>query len=128
MLIDALGLENDFALECDLCIVGSGAAGLTLATALNRTSVSVCLLESGGFEMEEKTQRLYEGNASGNVPSLPESYLQTSRLRFFGGSTNHLCQYEIPIQKSMQLHLSIGLHNHNYRDHPDQLFQKYEGY
>ena len=89
MLIDALGLDNGFALECDLCIVGTGAAGLTLATSLNHTSVSVCLLESGGFEMEEETQRLYEGDASGNVPSLPEAYLQTSRLRFFGGSTNH---------------------------------------
>ena len=48
MIADARDLESGFELECDVCIVGTGAAGLTLANFLNHTKVSVCLVESAG--------------------------------------------------------------------------------
>lgn len=83
MIIDALNLPNGAAIETDVCIIGAGAAGITLAHRLNGQPFRVCLLESGGLSMEQRTQRLYEGESVG----LPYE-LETTRSRFFGGSTN----------------------------------------
>lgn len=72
------------ALEADICVIGAGAAGLTLALELNNLQTSVVILESGGFESEADTQALYAGTTIG------QSYtsLDRCRTRFFGGSTN----------------------------------------
>jgi choline dehydrogenase-like flavoprotein len=85
MLRDARGLDDGHVLECDLGIVGAGAAGITLARALAGGRLRVCLLESGGLELEERTQDLDRGANVG----LPYFALDACRLRFFGGSTNH---------------------------------------
>ena len=70
------------AAESDICIVGSGAAGLTLARRLTQQGHSVTLLESGGLDFEEKTQDLYRGANVG----MPYYDLDQCRLRFFGGT------------------------------------------
>jgi choline dehydrogenase-like flavoprotein len=85
MLRDARELEDGALIECDLCVVGAGAAGITLARAFAGTGVRVCLLESGGLEFEEQVQDLYKGQNVG----LPYFDLDTCRLRLFGGTTNH---------------------------------------
>ncbi|HEX3210199.1 MAG TPA: lycopene cyclase family protein, partial [Geminicoccaceae bacterium] len=85
MLRDARELNDGHVLECDLAIVGAGAAGITLARALAGVRLSVCLLESGGLEFEERVQDLDRGANIG----LPYFALDACRLRFFGGSTNH---------------------------------------
>ncbi|MDZ7773790.1 MAG: GMC family oxidoreductase [Balneolaceae bacterium] len=71
----------------DVCIVGAGAAGITIALGLASSSLRVCLVESGGFEPSEETQNLYTGETAGNLPG--EGYLRGTRLRYFGGTTNH---------------------------------------
>jgi len=68
--------------ESDICIVGSGAAGLTLARRLTEFGHRVTLLESGGLDFEQKTQDLYRGENVG----MPYYDLDESRLRFFGGT------------------------------------------
>jgi choline dehydrogenase-like flavoprotein len=68
--------------ESDICIVGSGAAGITLARRLTEQGQSVTLLESGGLDFEQKTQDLYRGENVG----MPYYDLDQSRLRFFGGT------------------------------------------
>jgi len=85
MLTDARTLHDGSELTADVCIAGGGAAGITLARALSAGGLSVLLLESGGFTPDEATQALYAGSSIG------QDYwaLDTSRLRFFGGSTNH---------------------------------------
>ncbi len=88
MIADAREFDPGFTLEADLCIVGTGAAGLTLATSLMSSRLSICLLESGGFELEPDTQDLYAGEYAGGVPSLDHDYVRNSRLRMFGGTTN----------------------------------------
>ena len=82
MLID-LRAENDAVIpEHDVCIVGAGVAGITLARRLLALNRSVCLLESGGLDFEQPTQDLYRGENVG----MPYYDLDQSRLRFFGGT------------------------------------------
>jgi choline dehydrogenase-like flavoprotein len=85
MLRDARELDDASTIECDLCIIGAGAAGITLARSFAGGALSVCLLESGGLDYEPEIQALYEGQNVG----LPYYELDICRLRFFGGSTNH---------------------------------------
>jgi choline dehydrogenase-like flavoprotein len=72
-------------LRADICIVGAGAAGISLAQALAGSRRRVIVLESGGLSPDADTQRLYAGEISG----LPQPPLDASRLRYFGGTTNH---------------------------------------
>ena len=71
--------------EYDLCIIGGGACGITLAREFDGLNVKVALVESGGFEHSTETLALYDGDASG----VREGYLTQTRQRFFGGTTNH---------------------------------------
>jgi len=83
-------------IDADLCIVGGGAAGITLARAFTGTGIRVCLLESGGFEYEPKIQELYNGEDAG----FREPYgLTGSRLRYFGGTTNHWTGHCAPLSR-----------------------------
>ena len=67
----------------DLCIVGAGPAGITLALELEATGWRVCLLEAGGSVYEAETQRLLEGEVVGQAyPALRET-----RVGALGGST-----------------------------------------
>ena len=85
MLIDFAndGSPRDFA--ADLCIVGAGAAGVSLALNFAQTRFSVCLVESGGLRYEPETQALYEGPTTG-LPWFCN--LHDCRLRLFGGTTS----------------------------------------
>ena len=84
MFLDGRQVDSD-DLHTDVCIVGAGAAGITLACQLAETPISVLLLESGGFDFNEKIQSLYDGD---NV-SFDKFPLEATRLRYFGGTTNH---------------------------------------
>jgi choline dehydrogenase-like flavoprotein len=84
MIDDASNLKDGETLQADVCVIGAGAAGITLAMELAGTGVSVLLLESGGLKPEKDTQRLYEGAvADERLHSPPHRY----RERRFGGST-----------------------------------------
>jgi len=84
MLIDASTLPEDTLIEKDICIIGGGAAGITLAQEFINQPYQVCLLESGGLDFNEATQSLYGGENVG----LNYFPLQESRARYLGGSTN----------------------------------------
>jgi choline dehydrogenase-like flavoprotein len=45
--LDARDEEPGSVIETDLCIIGSGAAGITIAREFIGSSVRVCLLEGG---------------------------------------------------------------------------------
>jgi choline dehydrogenase-like flavoprotein len=89
MLIDAKELPAEKTLLADVVIVGAGAAGIVLAHELTSRNQSVLLLESGGFRFDEPTQKLYDGPAVGTVLTPEAHYLASTRLRYYGGSTNH---------------------------------------
>lgn len=82
MLIDLREQPEAAAKESDICIVGAGAAGITLARKLRQLGLDVCLIESGGLDYEAATQALYRGANVG----MPYYELDKSRLRFFGGT------------------------------------------
>ncbi len=85
MMIDARTVADGALIETDLCVVGAGAAGITLARALADAPFRTVLLESGGMEPDSATQQL---NAGQNV-GLDYFPLVGTRLRYFGGTTNH---------------------------------------
>ena len=84
MLTDFAEVDRDATLTADICIVGAGAAGVTLARGLSGRGLRICLVESGGFDHDPVTQSLGIGDNVG----MPYYDLEESRLRFFGGTTN----------------------------------------
>jgi choline dehydrogenase-like flavoprotein len=85
MIEDARTLPDQQAIEADVGIIGAGPAGITLARELAGRGLQICLLESGGFELERATQGLNEGVNTGHA-YYP---LDVTRLRYFGGTSNH---------------------------------------
>jgi len=85
MHIDARKIENHSIVEGDVCIVGAGAAGISMALDWIGSVHKVILLESGGFAYDDKVQDLYKGKSTG------QKYypLRASRLSYFGGTTGH---------------------------------------
>ena len=84
MFVDARELPNDAALEAEICIIGAGAAGMSIARELRDQPFKTVILESGGLDLDLANQMLYAGTNSG----LPYTDLHTIRSRYFGGSTN----------------------------------------
>jgi len=81
--IDARELDRTDPIESDVCIVGGGAAGLTLARDLLAQGRHVAVVESGGRTFDPKNQKLYAGRNIG-LSSYP---LSQARVRMLGGST-----------------------------------------
>ena len=85
MLSDARELAGDDQVEVDVCIIGAGPAGITIARELIGNGARVWLLDSGGKDMERRAQRLNRGQSVG----YPIHRLHQSRVRAFGGTTRH---------------------------------------
>jgi choline dehydrogenase-like flavoprotein len=69
--------------DYDACVLGAGPAGITVALQLAAAGWKVGLLEGGGLEYSERSQSLYaaKGPAALGLPY--------TRLRYFGGTSNH---------------------------------------
>jgi choline dehydrogenase-like flavoprotein len=85
VFLDARAVADGAELQCDLCVVGAGAAGITLARELAADDLRVIVLESGGFQSDGPTQLLYDGELVGHA----YAPLAQTRVRTFGGSTGH---------------------------------------
>lgn len=85
MLSNLNEFSADDEIFTDLCIVGAGAAGITMARQFIGQAFKVCLLEAGDLEFDARTQALYKGEIVG-YPYYP---MDVIRLRYFGGTTNH---------------------------------------
>ena len=87
MLIDTSKEVCEEFLHVDVCIVGSGPAGITLARQICRSGLHVCLLESGGHKPSEAAQNLNTG-AVDSVHGYRDQTLRDGRRRQFGGTAN----------------------------------------
>jgi choline dehydrogenase-like flavoprotein len=85
MITDLRELSSGGELEADLCIVGAGAAGITIAAQFASSTTKVLLIEGGGMTFEADSQALYDAENVG-LSRLP---MFRSRLKMFGGTTNH---------------------------------------
>ncbi len=85
MHIDARQITNGSLIEGDICIVGAGAAGISIALQWIDSPYKVILLEGGGLEYDDQVQELYNGKITG------QNYypMKSSRLHYFGGTTGH---------------------------------------
>ena len=83
MFVDSYSIQPDESINCDLCIIGSGAAGLTIANEFNGFGVKVFLLESGSLKYQKAAQELNKGE----IASEYHPPLERDRLRNFGGTT-----------------------------------------
>ncbi len=83
MITDARRNAPRQPVDCDVCIIGAGAAGITLAMKLDSPHRSICMLEGGGLSLRRASQALLEGESD---PSYPP--LRTTRVAALGGSTH----------------------------------------
>jgi choline dehydrogenase-like flavoprotein len=84
VVIDYLARSSAVDFDVDVCIVGAGPAGISIARSFIGTPVRVCVVESGGLSAEARSQQLYEGTSIG----FPDLDPATCRMRAFGGSAN----------------------------------------
>ena len=84
MYFDSRKLESNSIIKGDICIIGAGAAGISIALEWINSGYTVVLLEGGGFEYDQDVQELYNGEVTG------QNYypLMSTRIHMFGGSTN----------------------------------------
>ena len=84
-LLDARKLRQGETLRADLCIVGSGPAGMTLAMELAEAGLDIVLLESGNVDLPPEIQDLNRGRQVG----INTWQLHEWRLRSLGGTSRH---------------------------------------
>lgn len=94
MLMDAHTFSSNEPICTDLCIIGAGPAGITIAKEYLNTSVSLCLVESGGWEFDANAQSLSEGTVVGD----PYPPFTQTRWRQVGGSA-HLWEAQYDYQE-----------------------------
>lgn len=84
MIVDGSALTAGVEKEHELCIVGTGVAGMVLVTELLGKYKDICMVESGAWKPDDDVQSLY---ALENIGfPIRENY--QSRVRYFGGSCN----------------------------------------
>ncbi|MDO4681850.1 MAG: GMC family oxidoreductase [Lautropia sp.] len=84
MLINTNEIASGSVIDTDICIIGGGAAGITMGLAFEKAGVDCVILESGGFSRDEATADLYRGSSVG----IPYDFADGTRSRFLGGSSN----------------------------------------
>lgn len=99
MLIDARALPDGHQLEVDLCIVGSGPAGLTVAHELGNTNLSICILESGPRQPAPATEQLNETLVEDGDLTAPIE----SRARALGGTSHRWNIYSDAFDRGVRL-------------------------
>ncbi|MET0267767.1 MAG: GMC family oxidoreductase [Duganella sp.] len=82
MIISSTDIDAHRGLEAAICIVGAGAAGITLACELDGTGIPVLLLESGGLAVNAALDDDYAGQANAPHPDTTQF-----RRATFGGTT-----------------------------------------
>ena len=83
LFIDARTLPAGHQITTDVCVIGAGAAGITLAREFTGKPFQVAMLEGGNLDIEPEAQTL---NSGFNV-GLPYFPLDMTHARCFGGTT-----------------------------------------
>ncbi len=84
MFIDGRSVPEGHLVDTDICIIGTGPAGITLGLEFADLPFNVCLLESGDFEPRPEISELNKGPTTGRHGEALDC-----RERCFGGTSNH---------------------------------------
>jgi choline dehydrogenase-like flavoprotein len=84
MIEDSRSVSHGSELQTDLCIVGGGPAGLTIAREFIGRNLRVCLLESGAVDDDAQAQSLNQGTTVGDPYQNPVE----TRCRRLGGTAH----------------------------------------
>lgn len=83
MIIDLQAPDAPRDIRAEICIVGGGAVGLSMAVQLARAGSDVVLLEGGGRSLEQASQALHVGTNAGRR----FDNIEVGRYRVLGGTT-----------------------------------------
>jgi choline dehydrogenase-like flavoprotein len=84
MIFDIRSLSNGEMIECDICIIGAGVAGLSFAVEFVNKGFNVAVMESGDTVPSVDIQSLNYGDNVG----FPYFELDQARVRAFGGTSH----------------------------------------
>jgi choline dehydrogenase-like flavoprotein len=96
MIYDLHQVGDKDRFDTDICVVGSGAAGLALAREFLGGTPRVLIVESGGGNREETADALNAGSNAG----IPNSSFSKGRVRVLGGTTDVWPGACIPLAES----------------------------
>ncbi len=82
-LMDITHYKTGAVIDVDVCIVGSGAAGISVAREFLGTRASILVLEGGGEKYEATSQDCYRSLVVG----FPHGGIHRGRMRVLGGTT-----------------------------------------
>ena len=89
MHIDARTLPDNSVIEGDICIIGAGPAGISIALDWANTPYTVILLEGGGFEADRRAPRTIAATLSRVKQTCGAEIAQLdARCRVYGSITN----------------------------------------
>ena len=101
MIINSSQQYEKFIDISDICIVGAGPAGITLAQELSKNdSIKISIIESGDLSFNSKNQKLNSGECLefGNYPHQNYS-VSHARIRQFGGTSNVWAGWSGPLEQ-----------------------------
>lgn len=84
MIVEAKTIENNTIFETDICIIGSGPAGISIALEMQKTNKRIIVLAGGIANETVANQDLNKGFVS---PKGTHEPLEENRRRTFGGSS-----------------------------------------
>jgi choline dehydrogenase-like flavoprotein len=84
MIEDARQIKSGACLKADLCILGGGAAAISLCLEFMKSGRSVILIPGGGTSQTASCIDLYRGKVS---PEQSHEPLEENRIRMWGGTT-----------------------------------------
>jgi choline dehydrogenase-like flavoprotein len=84
-IIDLRDIALDEKIEADVCVIGSGPAGATIARELQDNRLRVIVVESGGIKRDPEVDALNEIESMGR-PRVMDQWLVRNRM--LGGSSN----------------------------------------
>ena len=85
MIENARELPAGAVVDADVCVVGGGAAGITIALELARSPIRVVLLAGGDRHEGADDRDLYRGEIA---PGTSHEPLEEGRRRAWGGTTS----------------------------------------
>jgi len=85
VFIDSRKLQQGYNIQCDVCIIGGGPAGIIMAHELSNSGLKIALLESGGIKLHSATQDLDVGEVLDPTRHAPPHLYRQRRL---GGTLN----------------------------------------